>query len=199
MGCRVYEDDLESQSDEDLVAAVANASESALEEIYRRYGRAIYATARRLLGDDGLAEDILQEVMVRLWDRPHSFDPSRGTLRTFLLVLSRNRCIDVLRAGRSRAARERSGYDVVVDVRSVGERLDEEETRVGVSRALESLPPTQRQAIELAYFDGLTYRHIAKMLNVPEGTIKSRIRLGLAHMRAAVAADVEARISEVRV
>ncbi|HVT78608.1 MAG TPA: sigma-70 family RNA polymerase sigma factor [Acidimicrobiales bacterium] len=181
--------DLENKLDDDLVAEIAAASEGALAEIYRRYGRAIYATARRLLGDNALAEDIVQDVMVRLWDRPLAFDPRRGTLRTFLLVLARNRCIDVLRSGRSRQARERSGYDVMIDVRAVDERLAHEEDVVGVSRALDQLSAPQRQVIELAYFDGLTYRHIAKLLDLPEGTVKSRIRLGLARLRTAVADD----------
>jgi RNA polymerase sigma-70 factor (ECF subfamily) len=111
-------------------------------------------------------------------------------LRTFLLALTRNRCIDVLRAGRSRQARERLGVEII-DLRpTADDRLTQEEDAVGVSRALELLPPSQRQVIELAYYDGLTYRHIAKMLDLPEGTVKSRIRLALARLRAVVAGEL---------
>jgi RNA polymerase sigma-70 factor (ECF subfamily) len=184
--------DLENQADHDLVAAIAAASEPALAEVYRRYGRVVFATSRRLLGDDALAEDIVQEVMVRLWDNPHAFDARRGTLRTFLLVSSRNRCIDVLRSGRSRQIREQLRYDAS-DALAVEDRLDIEEDVVGVSRALAELSAVQRQVIELAYFDGLTYRHIAKLLELPEGTVKSRIRLALARMRRVVAGEVLAK------
>jgi RNA polymerase sigma-70 factor (ECF subfamily) len=183
--------ELDYQTDRDLVGGIARASEAALAEVYRRYARVVFATSRRLLGDDALAEDIVQDVMVRLWKQPQAFDEQRASLRTFLLVLTRNRCIDVLRSGRSRQARERRVLDLVDP--PVEECLDAEADLVGVSRALDALSPAQRQVIELAYFDGLTYRHIAKLLELPEGTVKSRIRLALERMRRAVATEVLAR------
>jgi RNA polymerase sigma-70 factor (ECF subfamily) len=182
---------LEYQTDRELVVAIVGASEAALAEVYRRYARVVFATSRRLLGDDALAEDIVQDVMVRLWKQPQAFDEQRASLRTFLIVLTRNRCIDVLRSGRSRQARERRVLDLVDP--PVEECLDAEADLVGVSRALDALSPAQRQVIELAYFDGLTYRHIAKLLELPEGTVKSRIRLALERMRRAVASEVLAR------
>jgi RNA polymerase sigma-70 factor, ECF subfamily len=177
-------------TDHDLVAALAAASEPALAEIYRRYGRVVFATSRRLLGDDALAEDIVQDVFVRVWDQPHVFDERRGTLRTFLLVLTRNRCIDVLRSGRSRRVREQVSFDVIEQRPTMEDRMDDEHDAIGVSRALAVLPPAQRQVIELAYFDGLTYRHIAKLLELPEGTVKSRIRLALDRMRRLLAGEM---------
>lgn len=180
----------ESASEFDLVLAIARDSEDALAEVYRRFGRALWATSRKFLGDDGLAEDIVQDVMVRLWDQPETFDPRRGSLRTFLLVLARNRCIDVLRSRRAQRRREQT-HDVEIDLRaSVEEQFDARSDVAGVARALNLLSAPQRQVIELAYFEGLTYRHIAKLLDLPEGTVKGRVRLALTRLRGAVTNEV---------
>jgi RNA polymerase sigma-70 factor, ECF subfamily len=175
---------LEDVSDAALVMAIGRWREDALAEAYRRHAGASFALARRLLGDRELAEEVLQEVFLRLWNRPDRFDPERGTLRSYLLAQTHGRSVDLLRSETSRRRREErdaretaeSPHDIereVVDM-AVAERMK------GV---VASLPTDERRAIELAYFGGHTYRQVAVMLDAPEGTVKSRIRSGLRRMR----------------
>jgi RNA polymerase sigma-70 factor (ECF subfamily) len=171
-------------SDAALVVAIGRWREDALAEAYRRHGGAIYALARRVVRDSGMAEEVVQEVFVRLWTTPDRFDPERGTLRSWLLAQAHGRSIDRLRSDSSRRAREErdaqrtatAGYDVEREAwdLAVADRVKD---------VMADLPDGERQAIELAYFDGYTYREVAKLLDTPEGTIKSRIRAGLKRMR----------------
>jgi RNA polymerase sigma-70 factor (ECF subfamily) len=174
--------------DATLVVAVGRYSESALAELYRRHAGSVLGLARRLLGDQTLAEEVVQEVFLRLWRSPEKFDPQRGSLRSFLLAQTHGRAIDLLRSERARRLREEreamvtpeESYDIEREVwdLTVAER---------VRQALETLTPDERRAIELAYFGGHTYREVAAILDEPEGTIKSRIRVGLRRMRAELA------------
>jgi RNA polymerase sigma-70 factor (ECF subfamily) len=177
-------DDLTDCSDAVLVVAISRYRQEALAEAYRRHAGAVFALSRRLLVDATLAEEIVQEVFLRLWNQPDKFDPERGTLRSFLLAQCHGRSIDLLRSETSRRLREErdvrrtaeAGYDLeheVLDL-SVAERVKE---------ALADLPPGEREAIVLAYFGGHTYREVAEMLDQPEGTVKSRIRAGLKRLR----------------
>jgi len=171
-------------SDAALVLAVARFREPALVEVYRRHADAAFGLAVRILRDRGLAEEVVQEVFVRLWNDPERFDPARGSLRSFLLAGVRGRAIDVLRSEHSRAAREtrhehRAGapdYDLE---REVWELTVAEQVR----RAVGTLHDDERRAIELAYFGGHSYRQVAALLETPEGTVKSRIRAGLRRLR----------------
>lgn len=174
------------QSDAALVLAVARYKEDALAEIFRRHGGAIYALARRVMNDDAAADEILQEVMLRLWTNPDRFDPERGTLRSFLLTQAHSRSVDTLRSNNARRRREdaemlrnraESGYDLEREVWDLA-------MADSVKGALEALGPGERDAIELAYFGGYSYRDVAVILGQPEGTVKSRIRLGLRKLRA---------------
>ena len=176
--------DLTDSSDAVLVVAISRYRQEALAEAYRRHAGAVFALSKRLLVDAALAEEVVQEVFLRLWNRPDRFDPDRGTLRSFLLAQCHGRSIDLLRSETSRRLREErdarrtaeSGYDLeheVLDM-SVAERVKD---------ALADLPEGERAAIVLAYFGGHTYREVAEMLDEPEGTVKSRIRSGLKRLR----------------
>jgi RNA polymerase sigma-70 factor, ECF subfamily len=172
-------------SDAQLVTSIARYSEIALAEVYRRHGGAVYGLARRVLNNASEAEDVTQEVFLRLWNRPDLFDPGRGTLRSFLLTQSHGRSVDAVRSLNARRLRE-SGearrtataeYDMQHEVWDLA-------VADQVARALGDLPDDERRAIELAYFDGHTYVEVADLLGQPEGTVKSRIRNGMRRMRA---------------
>jgi RNA polymerase sigma-70 factor, ECF subfamily len=177
--------DMSQASDASLVVAIGRWREDALAEAYRRHGGAVFALARRVLREAALAEEVVQEVFVRLWTTPERFDPDRGSLRSWLLAQAHGRAIDRLRSDNARRRREHldaartadAAYDVeheAIDL-AVADRVNE---------VMSTLPATERQAIELAYFEGYTYREVAELLDAPEGTIKSRIRAGLKRMRA---------------
>ncbi|MEX2293065.1 MAG: sigma-70 family RNA polymerase sigma factor [Acidimicrobiales bacterium] len=177
-------DDLTQSSDATLVVAIGRWRDDALAEAYRRHGGAVYGLARRVVRDEGIAEEVVQEVFLRLWTSPDRFDPERGSLRTWLLAQAHGRSIDRLRSDGARRQREErdakrtatAGYDLereAMDL-SVADRVNE---------VMSSLPTAERQALELAYFEGYTYREVAVILDTPEGTIKSRIRAGLKRLR----------------
>jgi RNA polymerase sigma-70 factor, ECF subfamily len=175
-------------SDAQLVTSIARYSELALAEVYRRHGGAVYGLARRVLNNTTEAEDVTQEVFLRLWNQPDRFDPNRGNLRSFLLTQSHARAVDAVRSLNSRRLREArdarhtatADYDMQHEVWDLA--LADQ-----VSRALGELPDEERRAIELAYFDGHTYVEVAELLGQPEGTVKSRIRNGMRRMRAVLA------------
>ncbi|HVE75343.1 MAG TPA: sigma-70 family RNA polymerase sigma factor [Actinomycetota bacterium] len=179
------ETETERLSDGALVLAIARWRQEALEEAYRRHAPQVFALSRRLLVDRSLAEEVVQEVFIRLWYEAERFDPERGSLRAFLLTQAHGRSIDLLRSETSRRRREetdaRGAVTVAEDATVRLELLDLSET---VRKALKTLPKPQRVAIELAYFGGKSYREVASVLKVPEGTIKSRIRVGLSQLRS---------------
>lgn len=191
-----------------LVTAVAAGSEDALAELYDRYGTALFGTAFRLTGDRQAAEDVVQEVFLTLWNRAEHYDPQIASLAAWLGTITRHRAIDRLRAaGRrprlvslggpdddpsaaidllERAAAERvdtSAFDAA-DPASV---LDASEARAAINAALGDMPEQEREVIVLAYRDELTQREIASRLGWPLGTVKTRTRRALAHLRLALA------------
>jgi RNA polymerase sigma-70 factor, ECF subfamily len=180
-------EDLRAASDANLVVSIARFRQEALAEAYRRHAGASFGLAQRITGDRALAEEVVQEVFLRLWNQPDKFDAERGTLRSFLLAQTHGRSVDLVRSESSRRAREErearmtaeSGYDLEREVWDL--TLAEH-----VREALAELNDGERSAIELAYFGGHTYREVATMLDEPEGTVKSRIRSGLGRLRGAL-------------
>jgi RNA polymerase sigma-70 factor (ECF subfamily) len=168
-----------------LVVAIGRWREEALAEAYRRHGGSVYALAKHVLHNAAQAEEITQDVFLRLWEHPERFEPGRGTLRSYLLVQTHGRAVDRLRQDTAR--RERQFRDARLTARG-GYNLEEEITDLvmaeRVKEAVAALDSNERRAIELAYFAGHTYREVAEMLQEPEGTVKSRIRSGLRRMRS---------------
>lgn len=177
--------DLADASDSALVVSIGRFQQDALAEAYRRHAGAVFGLARRLLSDHARAEEIVQEVFVRLWNEPSRFDPERGTLRSFLLANAHGRAVDLIRSDVSRRRREEreatqtaeAGYDVAHEVWDMA-------LASHVREAMSVLHEGERAAIELAYFGGLTYKEAAAQLGDAEGTVKSRIRSGLKKLRS---------------
>jgi RNA polymerase sigma-70 factor, ECF subfamily len=157
-----------------------------LEALYDAHHRQAIGLAYRILGNLGDAEEVVQEAFLSAWRSGHTYDPSRGSTRTWILSLVRNRSIDVLRAQRRRPVQPLGEGVEPADTEDVPSQavsnVDADAARV----ALNALPPEQKQAIELAYFGGLSHTEIATQLSAPIGTVKGRIRLGLDRLRVAM-------------
>jgi RNA polymerase sigma-70 factor (ECF subfamily) len=180
-------DDLATTADPVLVVAIGRFRRDALAEVYRRHGGAVHAVARRVTGTPSLADDVTQEVFVDLWKRPERFDAGRGTLRTWLLTAAHSRAVDLVRADVARARREeRAARDTAVSGYDLNHFAWDLAMADRLRAALDALPEAERRAIEMAYFEGLTYRQVASELGAPEGTVKSRIRSGLRRLRTAL-------------
>lgn len=178
--------DPSSASDASLVIAVGRWQEPALAELYRRHAGAVFGLARRVLRDGRLAEEVTQEVFLRLWREPERFDAARATLRSYLLTVTHGRAVDLLRSESSRrnredrsAVAEEARYDIENEVFEV---LTAERVRAAVA----SLPHEEQRAIELAYFGGHTYREVAVLTGEPEGTTKSRIRSAMRRLQVSL-------------
>jgi RNA polymerase sigma-70 factor, ECF subfamily len=177
-------------SDVALVAAIASGDELALSEAFRRHATAVSGLARRILGDENRAEDVCQDVFVKLWREPNRFDATRGTLQTLLLTQAHGRAVDMIRSHTARAMREEKvsrehdpfAPDVDAEMMSL---IDVQR----VASAMNQITQSEREAIELAYFQGHTYREVATVLGVPEGTIKTRIRSGLRRLHTLLNGD----------
>lgn len=171
--------------DGNLLEAIAAGDQAALAEAYSRYASGVHALARGVCGHTR-AEDVTQEIFLNLWNNPQRYDPTRGSLRAYLLVQAHSRAVDVLRRDNARATKEAAenrlhrGSWAEADAAALAVL-----ERAAVDELVTALPETERQPIVLAYFGGHTYREVARLLHVPEGTIKSRIRSGLKHLRDA--------------
>jgi RNA polymerase sigma-70 factor (ECF subfamily) len=181
-------------TDDELMAGLIARRITALEQLYDRYSALVFSVSLRVLYDWQLAEDVTQEVFLRLWQRPESYDPSRGRLLSWLMSVTRNRAIDERRKI-SRRVRSEDGEEPLLTLRDLDTRDDPvlgvalAETRDVVRAALQALPPAQRQVVELAYFGGLTQTEIADKTGVPLGTVKTRVRLAMRKLREALEAD----------
>lgn len=181
-------------SDAELIGRAGEGEARALEVLYDRYSSVVFSFALRLVGDRQLAEEVLQEVFFRAWQQGGSFSQKRGTFITWLLSITHNLAIDEIRKRRRRPQKAESEEPeaLLAAVPDTGSGADvEDEVWLGALRetivgALDQLPPPQREAIELAYYQGLTQREIAETLGEPLGTIKTRMRLGLLKLREAL-------------
>ena len=165
--------------------------EQALAQVVNEFGPVVLGMARKVLVDQGLAEEVAQDTFVALWRRPGSFDPSRGSLQGFLAGVARNKAVDVVRREETRRRAKESllaEQEATSIQASATESIDE---RQRVTAALGQLSLPQREALVLAYYGGRTYREVAEELGIPEGTAKTRMRDGLSKLRELLARGSE--------
>ena len=173
---------------EELLVAVGRGDRDAFAELYDRVAPQVLGVAVRVVRDRSLAEEVVQEVLVEVWRKAARFDPTRGSARGWITTLAHRRAVDRVRSEQAsrdrddRVSRRDDGhaFDAVAD--EVQVRLDHWQVR----QALAALTDRQREAVELAYFSGHTYRDVARILGIPEGTAKSRLRDGLLRLRTAL-------------
>ena len=184
--------------DRALVARVIEGDAMALEELYGRYGRPCYALARRILTDSSFAEDVVQEVFLALWRDADKFDPTRGAFASWLLSMTHHKAVDRVRREETLRKR-RTTVDALEatpsDLPGVDEQVWSGVRGARVREALATLPPAQRQALELAYFGGHTQREIAGLTDTPLGTVKTRMLSGMRKMRDSLETITDAAVS----
>lgn len=182
----------EEISDEMLIRAIAGGAVWAMEPLYQRYSRILYALVYRMVSDHQIAEDLIQEAFLSVWKRATSYSPQSGAVRSWLISIAHHRTIDYLRAVRRRAVLKEATWDEV----ERDERTAQPDAWEGalqsiqsaqVREALMKLPTEQRMVIELAYFQGWTHSEIAEGCQMPLGTVKARMRLGLKHLKHVLA------------
>ena len=188
--------DYKQLRDEELMQRLLHKDKRAFEAIFDRYGDLVYSTSLRVLRDAHLAQDVSQEIFVRLWRKPESYVAERGRFLTWLISVTRNRAVDEIRSRGRRLRHETASPEEQEREFPAGEANDPalnaqlaDQART-VRAALTELPPEQRQVIELAYFGGLTQQEISDRLDQPLGTVKTRIRLGMQKLRAALAPEM---------
>lgn len=181
----------------ELLVRVTKGDQQAFEQLYEHSSSLLFTLVRRILNDREEASEVLQEVYAEVWRKAVRYDPTRGSPLAWLVTLTRSRAIDCLRAAASKGQHPTAGRGVAPEPRSSAEdppdqapgpfegRADQE-LRAAVSTALAELPAAQRQALELAYYDGFTHVEIAERLGEPLGTVKIRIKLGLNKLREAL-------------
>lgn len=178
-------------SDEALISAIAGGAVWAMEPLYQRYSRILYSLAYRMVADHQIAEDLLQDAFLAVWRRATSYSPQSGAVRSWLVSIVHHRTIDYLRGVRRRSAlKEATWEEVELDERAAFPDVWEEAWRSvqssQVRAALMDIPTEQRMVIELAYFQGWTHTEISQGCQIPLGTVKARMRLGLQHLKKAL-------------
>jgi RNA polymerase sigma-70 factor, ECF subfamily len=181
----------ERLADEELMPLIADRDPEAFEVFYDRHGGAAYSLAYRIVGDRNAAEDVTQEAFISIWRSGGRFDRTRGSVRAWTLGIVRNRAIDALRRSAGKAPKLTFDDEAILEQEAAPETTEEEALRRRESDelrgVLRELPDDQSKVIQLAYFGGFTHSEIARMLGMPLGTVKGRMRLGMEKMRTRMA------------
>jgi RNA polymerase sigma-70 factor, ECF subfamily len=174
-------------SDSALIRRIVDGDEAALAALYDRYSGVVYSVASRILRDPAAAEEVLQDIFYQLWRTASDFDLTRGSLAGWLLVMGRNRAIDALRR-RNRDPKEELAAYHVASVSNLEKSVAQREIMLKVKALMESMPAQQREALEMAYFEGLTHSEIAARSGEPLGTVKTRLRTAVQALRKMLSA-----------
>jgi len=187
----VRKEKAERLADEELMPLIGEKDPEAFEVFYDRHGGVAYSLAYRIVGEKAAAEDVTQEAFISIWKSGARFDRARGSVRSWMLSIVRNRAIDALRSRAGKAPKLSFDDDAILEQRPSEELTDAEamrrETATELRGALGELPGEQSKVIELAYFGGFSQSEISRMLGVPLGTVKGRMRLGLEKIRGELA------------
>ncbi len=177
-------------TDDQLVRALADGDPGGLTVLSERHARPVYSLALRILGDPGWAEEVAQDVLLRLWTAPQMYNPARGDLRPWLLSVTHHAAIDGLRGRRGTARARNSGPALLDDMAQEGDGPEElawsHLQSEGIWQALSNLPDAQREVVELVYYGGLSQSEVAAQTGQPLGTVKTRVRLGLQKLKVAL-------------
>ena len=183
--------------DEELMQRLVLRDLTAFRTLYARYSSLVYSAALRIVRDTQIAEDMVQEIFLRLWRKPEGYTATRGKFATWLTSVTRNRAVDEVRA-RGRRYRHETASPEEQERELPGPETDDpaltaelSDQRRLILTAMSQLPAEQRQTIELAYFGGLTQQEISERLDQPLGTVKTRIRLGMQKLRAALTPELK--------
>ncbi len=187
--------DITRFDDETLMRLILHRQESALSELYDRYGRLVYSIGVNALGETGAAEEITQDVFLRVWDRAETYQADQGKVAAWLARIARNRAIDFLRRRNVRPESnsvtwEEQPGDELASEHNVEQAAELNEQQQRVRKAIAELPSEQKQVLALAYFQGLSHHEIADRLNQPLGTVKTRLRLSLQKLRSLLADQI---------
>ncbi len=184
----------ERLADEELMPLIGEKDPEAFEVFYDRHGGVAYSLAYRIVGEKAAAEDVTQEAFISVWRSGARFDRTRGSVRSWMLSIVRNRAIDALRSRAGKAPKLSFDDDAILEQRASEDLTDDEamrrETASEVRGALGELPGEQSKVIELAYFGGFSHSEIAEMLSMPLGTVKGRMRLGIEKIRTQLAEGI---------
>ncbi len=174
--------------DADLLRRIAAGERDAVDDLYERFRRPAFSLARRILGDDTLAEDVLQDVFLSVWRDPSAFDGERGSFSSWLMAMVHHKAVDAVRREESQRRRQTiAGDDLVLQAptatRDVAEEAESRVVAAQVRSALGELPDAQREALTLAYYGGYTQREVAALTGAPLGTVKTRMLAGMRRLR----------------
>lgn len=184
-------------TDSELFEKIADLQKNALSELYDRFADRLFGFACKILNHEGLAEDVLQELFIYLWENAQRFDKKRGNVSAWLTVLCRNRCIDKLRS-RTSTPKHTTTIDDAILLNMGDDESDNpldivsyKETQIKVKAALQQLSSEQREPIMMAYFEGFSQSEIAARINQPLGTVKTRVRLGMQKLRTILKTELQ--------
>jgi RNA polymerase sigma factor (sigma-70 family) len=171
-------------SEPDLIKGLQSKDRSALTYLYDHYSAALYGVIFRVVKKEGIAEEVLQDVFIKIWDKFDSYDASKGKLFTWMLNIARNQAIDKTRSKEISKEQKTSGIENVVSRIDSEEYIEQRIEGIGVKEILKNLPEEQKFVVEYLYFQGYSQSELAEEFNIPLGTVKTRLRLAMQHLRS---------------